>query len=224
MVEISEVASLINSPSDSAAENSATKLSDTFDSFLTLLTAQLTHQDPLEPLDANQFTDQLVNFTNVEQSIATNQNLEQLLALHQSNELSAAVGYIGKTVEAPGNTSVLANGSAKWAYGVDDGTVQTTLKVLDSTGKTVFTTPGSISVGRQEFEWDGKDNAGNPLPDGVYALSVSALDGEGSQVDTAVNLIATAQGVLTDNGVNKVDVGGLTVPLSDILSVKSPSA
>lgn len=223
MVEISEVASLINAPSDSAAENSATKLSDTFDSFLTLLTAQLTHQDPLEPLDANQFTDQLVNFTNVEQSIATNQNLEQLLALQQANELSAAVGYLGKVIEAPGNTSVLKDGAANWAYGVDDGTVQTTLKVLDTTGKTVFTTPGSISVGRQEFAWDGKDNAGNALPDGVYTLTVSAFDGEGNQVNSAVNLIATAQGILTENGVNKVDVGGLTVPLSDIVSVKSPA-
>lgn len=216
-----DISSVVSTPSSSAAENSAFKLSDTFDSFLTLLTAQLTHQDPLEPLDANQFTDQLVNFTNVEQSIATNQNLEQLLALYQSNELSTAVGYIGKAIEAPGNTSVLKDGAAKWAYGVDDGAVKTTIKVLDSTGKTVFSTPGSIAVGRHDFVWDGKTNAGNPLPDGIYALTVSAIDGEGNEVDTAVNLVATVKGVLTENGVNKVDVGGLTVPLDDIVSIKS---
>ncbi len=216
-----DVSSVVSTPSTSAAENSALKLSDTFDSFLTLLTAQLTNQDPLEPLDANQFTDQLVNFTNVEQSIATNQNLEQLLALYQANELSAAVGYIGKAVEAPGNTTVMKNSKAKWAYGVDDGAVSTTLKVLDSTGKAVFTTKGDISVGRHDFAWDGKNNLGQTLPDGIYALTVTSIDGDGNQVDTAVNLVATVEGVLTENGVNKVDVGGLTVPLDDIVSVKA---
>jgi flagellar basal-body rod modification protein FlgD len=201
------------------AEKTAVKLADTFDSFLTLLTAQLTHQDPLEPLDPNEFTDQLVNFTNVEQSIATNKNLEQLLASYQSNELASAVSFIGKTVEAPGSTSVLNKGSARWSYQLGSEAQATTLKVLDSTGKTVFQAVGQTSLGRHDFEWDGNDAFGNPLPDGAYTLAVSAADSQNTAIDTTTNLIATAQAVLTQDGVNKVDVGGFTVPLSSIVAV-----
>lgn len=214
-----EVSPVTSVPGSSDSEKSAVKLADTFDSFLTLLTAQLTHQDPLEPLDPNQFTDQLVNFTNVEQSIATNKNLEQLLASYQSNELASAVSFIGKSIEAPGSTSVLNKGSARWSYQLGAEAQATTLKVLDSSGKTVFQTIGQTGLGRHEFEWDGNDVFGNPLPEGAYTLAVSAADSQNTAIDATTNLIATAQAVLTEDGVNKVDVGGFTVPLSSIVAV-----
>ena len=207
--------------STSAAENSSAKLSDTFDSFLTLLTAQLTHQDPLEPLDPNQFTDQLVAFTNVEQSIATNKNLEQLLSLQQLGELSSAVNLIGTAIEAGGPTSVLKSGSARWAYALESQAETTNLRVLDSTGKAVFSTSGQQGAGIHNFAWDGKDSADNVLPDGLYTLVVSAEDSQGNDIDAGVDLIATVEGILTEGGVNKVDVGGLTIPLSSIVSVKT---
>jgi flagellar basal-body rod modification protein FlgD len=216
-----EVAPVTSAPGSSNAEKTAVKLADTFDSFLTLLTTQLTHQDPLEPLDPNEFTDQLVAFTNVEQSIATNKNLEQLLALYQSNELASAVSFIGKAVEAPGATSVLKNGSARWSYQLEAESAATTVKIVDSVGKTVFQAIGETGLGRHEIEWDGNDSLGNPLPDGPYTLLVSAADSQNTAIDSTTNLIATAQGVLTEDGVNKVDVGGFTVPLSSIVAVNS---
>jgi len=214
-----EVSPVTSVPGSSNSEKSAVKLADTFDSFLTLLTAQLTHQDPLEPLDPNEFTDQLVSFTNVEQSIATNKNLEQLLASYQSNELASAVSFIGKAIEAPGSTSVLNKGSARWSYQLGAEAQATTIKVLDSSGKTVFQTIGQTGLGRHDFEWNGNDAFGNPLPDGPYTLAVSAADSQNTAIDTTTNLIATAQAVLTEDGVNKVDVGGFTVPLSSIVAV-----
>jgi len=219
-----DISSVFAAPqSSSAAENSAGKLSETFDSFLTLLTAQLTHQDPLEPLDPNQFTDQLVAFTNVEQSIATNKNLEQLLSLQQLGELSSAVNLIGTAIEAGGATSVLKSGSARWAYALESQSESTGLRVLDSTGKAVFTAPGQTGAGIHDYSWDGTDSSGNPLPDGLYTLVVNAVDSQGNDIDAGVDLIATVEGVLTEGGVNKVDVGGLTVPLSSIVSVKASS-
>ena len=214
-----EVSPVTSVPGSSNSEKSAVKLADTFDSFLTLLTAQLTHQDPLEPLDPNEFTDQLVSFTNVEQSIATNKNLEQLLASYQSNELASAVSFIGKAIEAPGSTSVLNKRSARWSYQLGAEAQATTIKVLDSSGKTVFQTIGQTGLGRHDFEWNGNDAFGNPLPDGPYTLAVSAADSQNTAIDTTTNLIATAQAVLTEDGVNKVDVGGFTVPLSSIVAV-----
>ena len=214
-----EVSPVTSVPGSSNSEKSAVKLADTFDSFLTLLTAQFTHQDPLEPLDPNEFTDQLVSFTNVEQSIATNKNLEQLLASYQSNELASAVSFIGKAIEAPGSTSVLNKRSARWSYQLGAEAQATTIKVLDSSGKTVFQTIGQTGLGRHDFEWNGNDAFGNPLPDGPYTLAVSAADSQNTAIDTTTNLIATAQAVLTEDGVNKVDVGGFTVPLSSIVAV-----
>lgn len=216
-----EIPPVTSMPGGSNADKTSAKLADTFDSFLTLLTAQLTNQDPLDPLDPNEFTDQLVSFTNVEQSIATNKNLEQLLASYQSNELASAVSYIGKAIEAPGATSVLKNGSARWSYQLQAQSEATTVKVVNSSGKTVFQAVGQTSLGRHEFQWDGNDSLGNPLPDGTYTLAVSAADSQNTAVATTTNLIATAQGILTENGVNKVDVGGFTVPLSSIIAVNS---
>lgn len=216
-----EVSAVTSVPDSSKADKTAVKLADTFDSFLTLLTTQLTHQDPLEPLDPNEFTDQLVSFTNVEQSIATNKNLEQLLASYQSNELASAVSFIGKAIEAPGATSVLNKGSARWSYNLAAQSEATTIKVVDSSGKTVFQAIGQTGLGRHEFEWDGNDSLSNPLPDGPYTLLVSAADSQNTAIDTTTNLIATAQGVLTEDGVNKVDVGGFTVPLNSIVAVNS---
>ena len=96
----------------SKAANASTKLTDNFETFLTLLTTQLQNQDPLEPMDPSEFTDQLVQFTEVEQSIATNKKLEQLVSLATQNELSGAVSFIGKQVEAKDNRSILKDGQA----------------------------------------------------------------------------------------------------------------
>ena len=95
---------------NSKALQSSRSLADSFDNFLTLLTAQLTNQDPLSPMDTNQFTQQLVAFTEVEQSVNTNANLEDLIALIQQNELAGAVGYIGKYIQSPCDKAPLEDG------------------------------------------------------------------------------------------------------------------
>ena len=118
----------------SAANQSITSLGGSFDDFLKILVTQLENQDPLEPLEPQEFTDQLVAFTGVEQSISTNQNLEDLIALASTNQFSSAVGYIGKTIEADGATTVLENGSATWNYSLDALASSTTVSVVDSTG------------------------------------------------------------------------------------------
>ena len=74
-------------------------LDETFDTFLLLLTTQLQNQDPLDPLDTNQFTEQLVNFTSVEQQIKSNELLEELLAGQRNSGLSTAISLIGNSIE-----------------------------------------------------------------------------------------------------------------------------
>src|SRR3954447_12628807 len=95
-------------------------LASNFTTFLTLLTTQLKNQNPLEPLDTNQFTAQLVQFTGVEQQLKTNEFLETLMLAGQNTAKSDAVSYIGKQVTASGKTGELTNEKAVfWDYNAE---------------------------------------------------------------------------------------------------------
>ena len=160
----------------SQADTARISVADTFDNFLKLLTTQLQHQDPLEPMDSTEFTQQLVQFTNVEQNIATNKNLEQLVALMQSGQAASAVGYLGNIVEMRGSETHLDDGQATWRYELPGPAESVTLAITDATGRLVWTGAGQQSLGSHDFVWDGNDNAGNPLPEGSYALSITATN------------------------------------------------
>ena len=149
-----------------AAQTTArTSLSGNFDTFLRLLTTQLQNQDPLEPMDATKFTEQLVSYSQVEQQINTNANLESLIALNKSAIGANAITYLGKTVLTGGAATALEGGAAKWRYALtsDANTLQLTIK--DASGKTVRTMTGNKNVGMHEFTWDGKKTNGETAED-----------------------------------------------------------
>ena len=216
MVDINPVSSI----ETSKAIKASTKLTENFETFLTLLTTQLRSQDPLEPMDPSEFTNQLVQFTEVEQSIATNKNLEQLVALANQNELSGAVSLIGKQVEAPETRSILENGSAEWTYSLNDQAKEVRLRVLDENNVAVFSTSGNTTLGNHQFSWNGIDKDGNQLDDGKYSLLVTAKDREGNSINSKINMIGTVKGVFSRDGKNMLEVGGIPISLSEIISVK----
>src|ERR687895_765063 len=102
----------------SAAASTVTSktMASNFDQFLRLLTTQLKNQNPLDPLDTNQFTQQLVQFAQVEQQISMNTSLSTLIALQQATQTSAAMSFLGTTVEVEGSTTRLQGGQATWTY------------------------------------------------------------------------------------------------------------
>ena len=118
-----------------------TSLATNFDTFLTLLTAQLKNQDPLSPMDSSQFTQQLTQMTGVQQQLLTNDLLTSLLAGQQSN-LGGASNYIGKDVTAVWAADKLTDGKANWSYELATDATSAKLDVLDSTGKVVWSGPG----------------------------------------------------------------------------------
>src|SRR3954471_8445456 len=158
----------------SAADNSKKQLTANFETFLTLLTTQLKNQDPLSPMDSNQFTQQLVQFSQVEQQISSNKNLESLISLTKSQSATSAVSYLGKTLTINDGTAALQNGSANWTYSLPNDAAITKLVVTDSRGRGVYATTGETSLGPHEFLWDGKDSSGTNVPPGKYKLSVIA--------------------------------------------------
>jgi flagellar basal-body rod modification protein FlgD len=202
------------------SESSKQKLAEDLDQFMNLLVTQLKHQDPLDPMDPNEFTSQLVQFASVEQQIQSNVHLEDMLALEQTSLLGTAVGYIGTKVEVSGNKMPLENGEARADYELSERSESTTVSVIDGSGKVVFFTNGETDPGKHSFEWDGSDNFGFPSPEGIYTITVSALDGDGDAVDVDHTITGTVLGVSIENGVATLDLGGAEYLVDDVISVR----
>src|SRR5580765_3577825 len=137
-----DVTSATSASTTSASTTAQKSLSGNFETFLTLLTTQLKNQDPLSPMDSNQFTQQLVQFSQVEQQINSNKNLESLIALTKSQSATSAVSYLGKTLTITDGTAALQNGSANWTYSLPNDAAITKLVVTDSRGRGIYATTG----------------------------------------------------------------------------------
>ena len=189
--------------------------------FLKLLTAQLRNQDPLSPLDANQFTAQLVQMNGVQQQILTNQLLQQLVS--NQGGLGNAVGLIGKQVQAATAAATINAGKADWTYSVDAASTDVTLQVIDSMGNVVWQGDGGdLEKGEHAFSWDGKDLRGNQRADGTtYGLRVTAKSATGETISTHVYLKGQVLSVQNIDGTTVVDINGTKVPLNLVTSVMS---
>lgn len=205
------------------AGNAATGLADDFDTFLTLLTTQLQNQDPLEPMDAQQFTEQLVQFTSVEQQIASNQSLETILALQSANARMSATDYIGREVTISSNVSALENGEARWAYALPREAASTELMVTDQSGRVVATLAGETGAGGHTLVWDGTDAAGNQAADGRYNLAVVANDADGRRMEAPVRVTRLATGVEMSGDQVIIEMGPVTAPAGAVIGVRAAS-
>jgi flagellar basal-body rod modification protein FlgD len=205
-----------------ATKSAATKqLAGNFDTFLTLLTTQLQNQDPLNPMDSSQFTQQLVQFSQVEQQIGTNDNLKTLIAQGQSQNSAYAVSYLGKTVGITDGTAGLSDGKANWAYTLESGAANSTLTVTDKDGKVVYTGPAEKTAGAHVFQWNGKTNGGTDLEDGTYKLTVAATSAEGQAITTQVMSKGTVSEVDMSGSEPQLIIGPMTVPLSKVTTVQT---
>lgn len=202
--------------------NSSTVLAENFDNFLTLLTTQLQHQDPLSPLDTAEFTNQLTNFAQVEQIINSNKKLDSLINLQGAVQLSTGVAYIGKIVEAPGDVMLLEDGRGRIGYELSESSVQTNITILDQQNNLVGIFQGNTNAGPHVFEWDGRDSNGNQLPDGTYRALVTALDNENNTIESSVTTFGRITGVEIEGGKVTLTLGPLSVDLDDVVSVHEP--
>ncbi len=210
----------VSGTSNSALTGSRQTIAENFDTFLTLLTTQLKNQNPLDPLDTNQFTQQLVQFTSVEQELKTNEFLEALVMNTQNANSSQAVSYIGKTVSASGVTSQLSNGEATWVFDLDkDAEVSVTIK--DENGKVVYTEEGSLPAGQGAFTWDGIGSDGAAQPEGTYSISIDARDANGGIVPATTQTTGVVTGVDFSGGAPVLVIGAARVNLADVISVSS---
>lgn len=222
MTDISGLTGYVGSGNNNTGQ-SANKLSADMNTFLTLLTTQLKYQDPMDPMDTAEFTNQLVQYSSVEQSIQTNAKLDNLLSLNIANLGAQAVSYIGKTVQVLGDVMPLENGKAKASYTLDKNVSSVTITVKDMNGKVVYSEQGKITSGNHEFKWDGKDSNGNQLEDGAYQIVVSPKVANGeAAAKVTTTVFGKVSGVASD--ANNVYVGlgdAVTANLGDIITIKN---
>ena len=215
MVDLSAISGTVMS-------GSSQTLSADMNTFLTLLTTQLKYQDPLDPMDTAEFTNQLVQYSSVEQAIQTNSKLDTLLGLNISNLGAQAVSYIGKTAQVLGDVMPLENGKAMASYTFNKDVASATIMVKDMNGNVVYTESGEVTAGTHEFMWDGKDSNGNQLEDGAYQIVVSAQVPAGeAEASVTTTVFGRITGVASDGNGVYVGLGdAVTAGLGDILTVR----
>src|SRR5262245_15407760 len=200
-------------------------LADNFDNFLKLLTTQLQSQDPLSPLDATQFTEQLVQFTGVEQAIKTNDVLGQLVALVRADQVTRAVDYLGAQVEANGQSVRLdGNQPATVHYRIDQPAAGATISIYNEAGRLVRIQAGEASPGVHTVAWDGRDQAGARLPDGLYRVEVAAKDPAGAAVPVSTTIAGIVDGVELQGDRLMLSVAGVLLPLDAVTTIRRPPA
>lgn len=219
---MTDVTTLAALNADYAKSNqSKSKLSGDLDSFLMLLTAQLKNQDPLSPMDSTEFTNQLVQFSGVEQAINTNTNLESLIGLTQASIGATAVGYIGKEVQAESATVPLQDGSAKYTYTMPKDASKCLIVIKDASGAVVKTEQGQLKAGTYHMTWDGKDGYGKQLDDGAYSLEVQATGTDGKSIDKVYTTVfGKVTAVANDGDDVMVAAGPVLFGMSYIVSVR----
>jgi len=213
---VSPVSSNTPSSTSTNSPDAMSQLSSNFSTFLTLLTTQLKNQDPTSPMDSNQFTQQLVMYSQVEQQINTNDNLKTLIGQGTTNAAAMAGTYLGKKVSITNGNASLTAGAANWSYDLATASAATQLTITDANGKTVYTGAGATTAGNHLFAWDGKDNGGNQLNDGTYKLTVTAADSASNKVTSSVASAGTISQIDMTSGTPQLVVGNMELGLGDI--------
>ncbi len=203
-----------------ASSVASSKLAENFDTFLNLLTAQLQNQDPLSPMESNEFVSQLVQFSQVEQAISSNKSLETLIDLQTTNQATSALGYIGSVVEAVGKFAPLKDDLAEFTYTLKEGVESTRLIVQDEIGNVVFSTSGDTTTGKHNFAWNGIDSTGNRAPDGTYQLTATATGKDGAPIALATTAFGRVTGIESDAAGTLLTLGTVKIPVGNVLSIK----
>lgn len=204
------------SSSTTGADN--TMIASNFTTFLQLLTTQLQNQDPTSPMDTNQFTQQLVEFAQVEQQMKSNDELTNLVSLQSGAQASQALAYVGATVVVDGSSAQMTNSSAKWNLNVSKPATAT-ITITDSTGATVYTGKSAVQPGGQLFTWNGLGNNGKQYPDGTYTLTATAVDANNQTVTVSPEVQGTVSSVDLTQSPPTLQINGQPYPLNTIKAI-----
>lgn len=196
-------------------------LSADMDMFLKMLTTQMQNQDPLDPMDTSEYTQQMVQFSAVEQSIQQNATLESILATLSTQDMAKAANFLGTHAEFASPVSGLTSSEpAQWSWEADRPITSLTATIKNLAGQVVETR--EIPAGPNgEFEWDGTLSNGGNAGAGVYVLELAGADSNGTRVPVGVRSVGTVDDVTLANGTVQLGVNGATMPASVLVRMIS---
>jgi len=209
-----------SSSASSANALASQQIAGNFQSFLQLLTTQLQNQNPLDPLDTNQFTQQLVEFAGVQEQLNTNDSLQTLVSLQQTAQATQALTFVGKTAIVNGSTAAMSNSSASWELTVPSNS-NVNISIANSSGQTVYTTTVPESAGSQNFTWNGIGSDGTQWPDGQYTLTASTTDSSGNSVGITTQIAGTVSGVNLTASPPLLTINGQSYTVNQIQSISN---
>ena len=209
------------SPTTNAAKGAALDK----DAFLKLLVAQLSNQDPLNPVQGTEYVTQLAQFTAVEQSLAQSQKLDMLSAQLGGIANNEALALVGKQVTIKGS-KIAFDGVAPTSANVSLGSnaQKVTVTILDANGKAVRTMDmGKCAAGTMPISWNGVDDNGQKVPAGSYSYTVTATAQDGSNIPVSQEVKGVVQKISFEKGYAEMLLdSGASAPVSDLVSVGAP--
>ena len=193
--------------------------------FLKLLVEQLKNQDPLNPMESTEFTAQLAQFSSLEQLTNMNESLEYLQLYQSSINNAQAVGFIGKTVKATGDSINVKDGiSNQIQFDLARDAETVNIHIYDASDNLVKTINcGSFSDGEQSTAWDGTNDDGETVSDGTYTFVVSAADAGGETIEASTYMTVVVTGVTFKEGNAYLLAGDIEISMSDVIEVTDSS-
>ncbi|WIM06742.1 MAG: flagellar hook assembly protein FlgD [Candidatus Nitricoxidivorans perseverans] len=202
------------------ASAKATEISETQNRFLTLLTAQIRNQDPLNPLDNAQVTSQMAQISTVDGIERLNATLKTLLDSSAGTQTLQAATLVGRSVLVPGSALTLAQGLALGGVELSGPADEAVVTIKDANGLAVRTMNlGDIEAGVHGFAWDGLTDGGAQAAEGSYTVGVSAKQGQNSVTASVLSLGTVGSIARSGMGVS-LDLGGLgTFTMNDVKQI-----
>ena len=190
-----------------------------FNMFLKLLTTQMQNQDPLSPMDSTQYTQQLAQYSQVEQTVQQTGTLKDILARLSTQDMAQAAGFIGRDAVFNSAVSGLGAKPANWTYSASGAIAAATATITDASGAQVLTRPVDLSGAGGTYSWDGTLADGSKAPNGAYTLAIKAVDAAGAAVATTVSSVGTVNDVSVKNGVVSLGVNGVAMTMDTLVSL-----
>ncbi|WP_010545166.1 flagellar hook assembly protein FlgD [Sphingomonas elodea] len=208
------------SAAQGAADAASSKLTADYNLFLKLLTTQMQNQDPLSPMDSTQYTQQLVQYSQVEQSITQTKTLNSILSSLNMNSLTSSSTMIGQPVQLDSDKAGLSAATpAQWDWSAPNAISGLTATILDEKGNKVDTFELKVNGTSGNFSWDGSTNSGRKLTSGLYQLQLTGTTEAGAKITTTAKAVGKVDDVQMINGSPVVSVNGAQYPTSMILRI-----
>ena len=211
------------SPASSPSSQAGQQLNVNYQNFLKLLTAQISNQDPLAPMESTEFVSQLAQLSQVEQSIQTNTNLESISAAMAADAAKSDLELLGHEVLLQTDHVALGSNGASLGYTLSAEATQVVMTIRDGNGAVIrnLTGPSGAAGELHHLDWDGLSNAGQPVEQGIYSLSVSAMSNEGETIAGQPFAYTEIEAISFENGVSLLQLAnGTTGISSDVVKVR----